>query len=40
MAQVLSYKVILEPCEGGGYTLFMCRLSWAIFRRMIPLRRL
>jgi predicted RNase H-like HicB family nuclease len=30
MAQVLSYKVILEPCEEGGYTVYVPSLPGCI----------
>jgi predicted RNase H-like HicB family nuclease len=30
MTQVLSYKVILEPCEEGGYTVYVPSLPGCI----------
>ena len=30
MVQLLSYKVVLEPCEEGGYTVFVPSLPGCI----------
>jgi len=30
MAKVLSYKVILEPCEEGGYTVYVPSLPGCV----------
>ena len=30
MARVLSYKVVLEPCEEGGYTVYVPSLPGCV----------